>query len=88
MEDKVNHYRICNKMMKFKCYPEITHYWNRGNQHSVSTARNTKWETSIYRFIADLNDFYYECDDEFKAYIQERINGAKINAQNKIYKQE
>ena len=88
MEDKVQHFRVCNKMQTFKCFPEITHYWNRGNKHSVSTARNTKWNSSIYRFIADLIDFYYECDEEFKPYIKERIEGAKKNAQKNIFKQE
>jgi hypothetical protein len=87
MEDKVQHFRICNKMTKFKNYKAITHYWNRGNQHSVTTERNSKWDTSIYRFIADLTDFYYECDEEYKKYIEDFIKSVKSNAENKIFKQ-
>lgn len=87
MEDKVQHFRICNKMKKWKNLQEITHLWNRGNAHSVTTDRNTKWDTSIYRFIADLTDFYYECDSEYKSYIQDFIKDIKRNAEKQIYKQ-
>lgn len=87
MEDKVQHFRICSKMKKWKNLQEITHLWNRGNAHSVTTDRNTKWDTSIYRFIADLTDFYYECDSEYKSYIQDFIKDVKRNAEKQIYKQ-
>lgn len=87
MEDKVQHFRICNKMKKFKNYPVITHYWNRGNAHSVTTDRNTKWDTSIYRFIADLTDFSYECEEEFKPFVLDLIKKMKENAEKNIYRQ-
>ena len=30
--------------------------WNRKNSHSCSTEGGAKWNSSFYRFIADLSD--------------------------------
>jgi hypothetical protein len=87
MEDKVQHMRICNKMNKFKCLSEITHYWNRGNVGSVTQSRGTKWETSAWRFVADLTDFSYECKEEYKPFVIELTKKIKNNAEKNIYRQ-
>lgn len=88
MEDKVHHFYICNKMKTFSCLKEITHMWNRGNVDSVSTKRSIKWDTSQYRYIADLIEFYEICDLEFKNYILGRIQNAKRNAEKGLCIQE
>lgn len=87
MEDKVQHMRICQKMQKWKCLPQITHYWNRGNKGSVTVSRNGIWETSAWRAIADFTDFSKECDEEFKPFVLDLIKKMKENAEKNIYRQ-
>jgi hypothetical protein len=87
MEDKVQHMRICNKMKKFRCLPEITHYWNKGNVGSVTCSKGIKWETSAWRWVGDLTDFLYECKDEYKEFVKGLIKKVKDNAEKNIYRQ-
>lgn len=87
MEDKVHNFRICNKMNKWKNFREVTHYWNRGNSHSVTTDRQLKWDTSTYRFLADLIEFKEECNPDFLGYLNNLISGVNRNINNKNFRQ-
>lgn len=88
MEDKVHHYRIVDKCTSYADFPKATHIWNRTNKHSVSTKRNYKWESSMYRHIADMMDFVEETSNEkYKKFVQDKIIKAKQMAERKDYKQ-
>lgn len=88
MEDKVHHYRIVDHSNSFADFPKVTHIWNRTNANSVSKKRNYKWDSSMYRHIADMIDFTNESRNEkYIEYVKEKIAKAKIMAERGDFKQ-
>ena len=88
MEDKVHHYRIVDHSNSFADFPKVTHIWNRTNTHSVSTKRHYKWDSSMYRHIADMIDFTNETrNQKYKSFVIEKIKQAKQMAERGDFKQ-
>lgn len=88
MEDKVHHYRIVDHSNSFADFPKVTHTWNRANANSVSKKRNYKWDSSLYRHIADMIDFTNETKNErYKNFVLEKIKTAKIMVEKGDFKQ-
>lgn len=56
-EDRVHHYRICEKAQTFTCLNTSTHVWNRSNATSVTTKREAMWEMSIYKHLGEMYYF-------------------------------
>lgn len=56
-EDRVHHYRICEKANSFTCLNKSTHVWNRSNTTSVTTKREDMWEMSIYKHLGEMYYF-------------------------------
>ena len=56
-EDRVHHYRICEKANSFTCLNKSTHVWNRSNTTSVTTKREAMWEMSIYKHLGEMYYF-------------------------------
>lgn len=58
-EDKNHHYKICLNMKSFDVLSEAVYVWNRDNNKSVTTKRNTPaWQTSTIRHYADTLELY------------------------------
>ena len=88
MEDKVHHYRIVDHSNSFVDFPKATHVWNRTNANSVSKKRNYKWDSSLYRHIADMIDFTNETKNEkYRSFVLEKIKTAKVRAERGDFKQ-
>lgn len=88
MEDKVHHYRVVDHSNSFADFPKATHVWNRTNTHSVSTKRHYKWDSSMYRHIADMIDFTNETKNEkYKKFVLDKIKQAKQMAERGDFKQ-
>ena len=67
MEDVVQHIRQCDNLQTFMSYHEPIITWNRNNTNSCSRVENQnlqrgKWQSSMYRYAADLMDL--ECESE------------------------
>ena len=56
-EDRVHHYRLCEKAKTFTCLNQSTHVWNRSNTTSVTTKREAMWEMSIYKHLGEMYYF-------------------------------
>ena len=56
-EDRVHHYKICEKANTFTCLNKSTHVWNRSNTTSVTTKREAMWEMSIYKHLGEMYYF-------------------------------
>lgn len=61
MEDVVQHIAQCDKLNTITSFLEPAIYWNRNNLNSCSRVENQnlqqgKWQSSMYRYAADLMD--------------------------------
>lgn len=59
-EDRNQHFKICINMKSFACLKELIYVWNQENMKSVTTIRNTLWETSTIRHYADTYQLYLD----------------------------
>lgn len=74
-EDRVHHYRICEKANTFTCLNKSTHVWNRSNTTSVTTNRQVMWDSSIYKHLGEMYYFINTTkNQEFKRYVQDKFN--------------
>lgn len=74
-EDRVHHYKICEKAQTFTCLNQSTHVWNRGNATSVTTKRETMWEMSIYKHLGEMYYFIHTTKNQkYKEYVINKFN--------------
>lgn len=74
-EDRVHHYRICEKAKSFTCLNKSTHVWNRSNTTSVTTNRQVMWDSSIYKHLGEMYYFINTTQNqEYKIYVQTKFN--------------
>ena len=74
MEDVVQHIKCCDKLNTIVSIKEPMVVWNRNNTNSCSREENQnlqqgKWQSSMYRYAADLMDFSCEnqvCEEHRK----------------------
>ena len=65
MEDVVHHIKQLDVIDTIECYTTPAINWNRDNVNSCSqnrTLQNNKWNSSMYRYIADLLDLQCKHD--------------------------
>ena len=73
-EDRVHHYRLCEKANIFTCLNKSTHVWNRSNETSVTTKREAMWEMSIYKHLGEMYYFIANTKNEqYKKYVQKKF---------------
>lgn len=74
-EDRVHHYRICEKTNSFTCLNKSTHVWNRSNTTSVTTKREAMWEMSIYKHLGEMYYFIHTTkNDKYKQWVQMKFD--------------
>lgn len=74
-EDRVHHYRLCEKANSFTCLNKSTHVWNRSNATSVTTKREAMWEMSIYKHLGEMYYFIATTQNEqYKKWVQMKFN--------------
>ena len=74
-EDRVQHYRLCEKATSFTCLNESTHVWNRSNTTSVTTKREVMWEMSIYKHLGEMYYFIKTTkNDKYREYVQRKFD--------------
>ena len=74
-EDRVHHYRICEKAQTFTCLNQSTHVWNRSNTTSVTTKREAMWEMSIYKHLGEMYYFIHTTKNQkYKDYVINKFN--------------
>jgi hypothetical protein len=74
-EDRVHHYRICEKAKTFTCLNKSTHVWNRSNTTSVTTKREELWEMSIYKHLGEMYYFIATTKNEkYKKWVQMKFD--------------
>lgn len=87
-EDRVHHYRICDKAKTFTCLNKSTHVWNRANTTSVTTKRETLWEMSIYKHLGEMYYFIHTTKNEkYKEYVQQKFDKQWAQLSKNIYSQ-
>lgn len=85
MEDVVQHIKCCDKLKTIVSIKEPMIVWNRNNMNSCSREENQnlqqgKWQSSMYRYAADLMDFSCEnqvCEDHRKWRLDICLNNIK-----------
>lgn len=74
-EDRVHHYRICEKANSFTCLNKSTHVWNRSNTTSVTTKREAMWEMSIYKHLGEMYYFIANTKNEkYKQWVKKKFD--------------
>lgn len=87
-EDRVHHYRICEKANSFTCLNKSTHVWNRSNATSVTTKREAMWEMSIYKHLGEMYYFIKTTrNNNYKTYVQKKFDKQFKELQNNQYHQ-
>ena len=89
MEDVVQHIVQCDKLNSFVSVNESCICWNRNNANSCSRVENQdlqngKWQSSMYRYAADLMDIRCE-NDCCEAHRKWRLNIVLENIKNGVY---
>ena len=87
-EDRVQHYRLCEKARSFTCLNESTHVWNRSNTTSVTTKREAMWESSIFKHLGEM--YYYMMttkNERYRDYVREKFNKQWDELKEKRYQQ-
>lgn len=73
-EDRVHHYRLCEKANSFSCFKKSTHVWNRSNTTSVTTKREALWEMSIYKHLGEMYYFIKTTKNNlYREYVKEKF---------------
>ena len=87
-EDRVHHYRICEKARSFTCYNKSSHVWNRSNATSVTTKREAMWEMSIYKHLGEMYYFIATTKNEqYKNWVKMKFNRQWEELEHKEYQQ-
>ena len=87
-EDRVHHYRICEKANSFTCLNKSTHVWNRANSTSVTTKREAMWEMSIYKHLGEMYYFIHTTKNEkYKQYVQMKFDKQWAELAQRRYQQ-
>ena len=87
-EDRVHHYRVCEKAKTFTCFSKSTHVWNRSNATSVTTKREAMWEMSIYKHLGEMYYFIHTTtNSDYKKYVQKKFDDQWKELQNKQFNQ-
>ena len=87
-EDRVHHYRICEKANTFTCLNDSTHVWNRANATSVTTKREAMWEMSIYKHLGEMYYFIQTTKNEvYKEYVKQKFNKQWQELESRRYQQ-
>ena len=74
-EDRVHHYRLCDKAHTFTCLNQSTHVWNRSNPTSVTTKREAMWEMSIYKHLGEMYYFIRTTNnDKYREWVQKKFD--------------
>ena len=74
-EDRVQHYRLCEKANTFTCLNKSTHAWNRSNATSVTTKREVMWEMSIYKHLGEMYYFIKTTkNNKYKEYVKKKFD--------------
>lgn len=74
-EDRVHHYRLCEKATSFTCLNISTHVWNRSNSTSVTTKREAMWEMSIYKHLGEMYYFIKTTKNEkYREWVQSKFD--------------
>lgn len=98
MEDRIYHYRLVNRIKKFKNFSFITHTWNKMNTKSITSNKkqkyksslqaNIEWNNCAYRHIAGMLDLLNELEDPmYIEFIQNKIKACKEKISNGVYEQ-
>lgn len=87
-EDRVHHYKICEKAKSFTCLSKSTHVWNRSNTTSVTTKREAMWEMSIYKHLGEMYYFIHTTkNSDYKRYVQKKFDAQWQELQKKQFNQ-
>ena len=87
-EDRVHHYKICEKANSFTCLNKSTHVWNRANATSVTTKRETMWEMSIYKHLGEMYYFIKTTKNEqYKNYVIQKFNKQWKELDTNVFRQ-
>lgn len=87
-EDRVHHYRICEKANSFTCLNKSTHVWNRSNTTSVTTKREAMWEMSIYKHLGEMYYFIATTKNEaYKEWVKQKFSKQWAELSQKRYQQ-
>lgn len=81
MEDVVQHIAVCDKVSRIVPFSEMVVNYNRKTNNSCSQnphLQNRKWESSMYRYYADLLDLVCQ-HDYCENHRQKRLQEAKNN---------
>ena len=85
MEDKVQHIKTCDIVGSVIPFDKMCVVYNKNNTNSCSAEmnhdlQNSKWKSSMYRFIADLMDFRCKtvvCEERRKNTLNKALSDAK-----------
>lgn len=87
-EDRVQHYRLCEKASSFTNLSMSTHVWNRDNSTSVTTAREAMWDMSIYKHLGEMYYFIRTTNNpKYKQYVQGKFEKQWKELEEKRYQQ-
>ena len=89
MEDVVQHIKQCDVIKEVEPFTRAVVVHNGNNKNSCSRKENTtsvKWQSSMYRYVADLMDLELE-HDYCKSARKGRVEGAIKNIKNGVYSQ-
>ena len=87
-EDRVQHYRLCEKANSFTCLNKSTHVWNRANSTSVTTKREAMWEASIYKHLGEMYYFIETTKNQkYKEYVKMKFNKQWQDLSSNKYRQ-
>ena len=87
-EDRVHHYKICEKANSFTCLNKSTHVWNRANATSVTTKRETMWEMSIYKHLGEMYYFIKTTKNEqYRNYVIQKFNKQWKELDTNVFRQ-
>jgi hypothetical protein len=84
MEDAVLNYMQCDVINNVVPLGKICIDWNRNNTNSCSvnrTLQNNKWQSSLYRYVADLMDnvpTHDYCEEERQLRLKKALNNVII----------
>lgn len=87
-EDRVHHYRLCEKANSFTCLEQSTHVWNRSNATSTTTKREVMWESSVYKHLGEMYYFIHTTKNQkYKQYVQRKFDLQIADIMKKNYQQ-
>lgn len=87
-EDRVHHYRLCEKANSFTCLEQSTHVWNRSNATSTTTKREAMWESSVYKHLGEMYYFIHTTkNSKYKQYVQRKFDLQIADIMRKKYQQ-